>query len=116
MPIITTGLLLKCRNALRSGTTNALVDATSFIHHDYERDFYAWEALDILRKFFFVGLITVLFPVGSAAQIFAALVALTFLTSSSSVEEPALEVQSPSTVAPSNKKTGTCPWGASRRG
>ena len=79
-PLVSWALLLKCRGTLRMRGTNALVDATAFIHHDYEPGFYAWECLEILRRFFFVGVITVALPAGSVGQMFAALiVAITWL-------------------------------------
>ena len=40
----------------------------------------AWECLEILRRLFFTGLITVILPAGSARQLFTALiVAITWL-------------------------------------
>ena len=56
--------------------------ATSFIHSDFKTSHYRYlrEILEILRKLFFLGLITVILPIGSAMQLFASqLVAITWL-------------------------------------
>ena len=48
-------LLAACRRPLQARTPNALTNATSFLHREYSREWYWWEALELARKLVLTG-------------------------------------------------------------
>jgi hypothetical protein len=49
-------LLLVSRRDILAGHSSTLAEATTFLHGDYVRHFYAWELAEIFRRFLLVGL------------------------------------------------------------
>ena len=73
-------LLFKASPDIVAGNLTPLSLSTAFLHHEYGVTTYWWELLEMLRKFFLVGLFVILSP-GTIMQIsIATVVCATFLS------------------------------------
>jgi len=61
------GLLFAARRAIRCNDPTTLSCATAFLHRDYDKDFFWWELVEMLRRFVLVGLLVL--AQGSIMQI-----------------------------------------------
>ena len=50
-----TSLLAACYRPLQAKTANALTEATAFLHREYKRRWYWWEAVELARKLVLTG-------------------------------------------------------------
>jgi len=50
-----TSLLAACYRPLQAKTANALTEATTFLHREYKRRWYWWEAVELARKLVLTG-------------------------------------------------------------
>ena len=55
--VLFTSLLAACYKPLQAKTPNALTRATAFLHREYKRNWYWWEAADLARKLFLTGFV-----------------------------------------------------------
>ena len=53
--VLFTALLAACYKPLRAKTANALTEATAFLHREYKRRWYWWEAVELARKLVLTG-------------------------------------------------------------
>jgi len=89
VPFGTLALLLKCREALMHDRSTPLTRATRFLHKEYLPGFFWFEALELLRKGYFVGFTTIVFRPGTISQqIASVLIALVWLFCLTSVLRP----------------------------
>ena len=52
-----TSLLAACYKPLQAKTPNALTRATAFLHREYEKTWYWWEAVELARKLVLTGFV-----------------------------------------------------------
>ena len=58
--IVTNGvLLMAARKAILSGKPSTLSRATSFLHREYEKPFFWWELMEMVKRFFLVGIMVI---------------------------------------------------------
>ena len=55
--VLYSALLLACYKPLQAKSPNALTKATAFLHREYKRNWYWWEAADLARKLFLTGFV-----------------------------------------------------------
>jgi len=55
--VLFTSLLAACYKPLQAKSPNALTKATAFLHREYKRNWYWWEAADLARKLFLTGFV-----------------------------------------------------------
>ena len=55
--ILFTSLLVACYKPLRAKRPNALTRATAFLHREYEKTWYWWEAVELARKLVLTGFV-----------------------------------------------------------
>ena len=63
--VLFTSLLAACYKPLQAKTPNALTRATAFLHREYEKTWYWWEAVELARKLVLTGFV-LLIPEKSA--------------------------------------------------
>jgi len=79
VPLIYLSLLLRARRAIISGRPTPLSRALSFLHREYEPDFYAWELVELGKKVLLVGFASLeAMKPGSLTQLYTALIASVF--------------------------------------
>ncbi|EOD07115.1 hypothetical protein EMIHUDRAFT_448489 [Emiliania huxleyi CCMP1516] len=55
--VLFTSLLAACYKPLQAKTPNALTRATAFLHREYEKTWYWWEAVELARKLVLTGFV-----------------------------------------------------------
>ena len=55
--ILFTSLLVACYKPLQAKRPNALTRATTFLHREYKKKFYWWEAVELARKLVLTGFV-----------------------------------------------------------
>ena len=57
MPICLSLLLYQCKRSIQANQITPLVRATSFLHAEYEKDFFWWEPLALLQRLILTGFV-----------------------------------------------------------
>ena len=55
--VLFTSLLVACYKPLKAKSPNALTRATAFLHREYEKTWYWWEAVELARKLVLTGFV-----------------------------------------------------------
>ena len=55
--VLFTSLLAACYKPLQAKSPNALTRATAFLHREYEKNWYWWEAVELARKLVLTGFV-----------------------------------------------------------
>ena len=55
--VLFTSLLIACSKPLRAKSPNALTKATAFLHREYKKTWYWWEAVELARKLVLTGFV-----------------------------------------------------------
>ena len=55
--VLFTSLLAACYKPLQANTPTALTRATGFLHREYEKTYFWWEALELARKLVLTGFV-----------------------------------------------------------
>lgn len=101
--ILYASLLFACRSSIARRSPSALVDATAFLHKDYNpEEFYYWELLELNRRLIITGWVT-LIPnhLSSVRLLVALLVSIAMLTLTASAKP--YERRADNTVAVSSQ-------------